>query len=472
MKYVLNRRFLLRGWYQAPTGLYDTRRREARFFSKEEYPLLMRCDGAHELDEPALGEDDRRLLAWLKDKGVVREAGFLDYLAEKQRYRTFPARYRRTAHWSITGGCNFACRHCFMSAPHVKHGAPTLAQLVCIADQLAECGVFDVGITGGEPLIRKDLWELVDALAERGIGISTIYTNGWLVNGALLDGLEGRGMRPSFQLSFDGVGWHDYLRGVPGAEERTIAAIELLRARGYHVAVAMSMHRKSRPVLRETVRFLASLGVESVKCGSVMELGEWARPEVRGLRMTRDEELEMCEEYIPQYFEDDAPVPIMLADTLVYTPGEPECHLAAVRRVTDDEASSVPSCGVLTQGFYIGAEGMVAPCMGMGDCDFADRFPNLFETPLREILRDSEFLALCSATVQDVRDHNPQCRTCPYVDRCAGGCRNSVLMQGDDYYGVDEDLCRFFKNGWEERLTRAIEEPFRRYLQRNPPKEG
>ena len=57
------------------------------------------------------------------------------------------------------------------------------------------------------------------------------------------------------------------------------------------------------------------------------------------------------------------------------------------------------------------------------------------------------------------------------VDRYTGGCRNSVLMQGDDYYGIDEDLCYFYENGWEERLTKATEEPFAAYLKRNPPKQ-
>ena len=472
MKYVLNRQFLLRGWYKAPTGLYDTQRKEARFFTKDEYLLLMRCDGAHEMDTAAPGEDDRRFLEWLKEEKIIREAGFRDYLTQKQRYRTFPARYRKHVQWSVTGACNLKCRHCFMSAPHAKHGSPTQEQLLSVADQLAECGVFSVGITGGEPLVRGDLFEIIDALAEREIGISTIYTNGWLVDETLLDRLEERNMRPSFQLSFDGIGRHDFLRGIPGAEEKTVAAIRLLKERGYHVAAAVSMHRKNRSVLRETVRFLASLGVESVKCGVMMDLGEWSSPEVRDLHLSREEELEMFEEYIPQYFEDDAPVSIMLADTLTYTPGDPAFHLCEVRHVAKEEETTAPSCGVVNQNFYIGAEGMVAPCMGMCDCGFASNFPNLFETPLREILRDSEFTTLTAATVKDIRDHNPKCRECAYVDRCTGGCRNSVLMQGDDYYGIDEKLCEFYENGWEERLTKAAEEPFAAYLKRNLPKKA
>ena len=37
--------------------------------------------------------------------------------------------------------------------------------------------------------------------------------------------------------------------------------------------------------------------------------------------------------------------------------------------------------------------------------------------------------------------------------------------------GIDENLCYFFENGWEERITRAAEEPFKAYLKRNPPKK-
>lgn len=45
-------------------------------------------------------------------------------------------------------------------------------------------------------------------------------------------------------------------------------------------------------------------------------------------------------------------------------------------------------------------------------------------------------------------------------------------MQGDDYYGIDKNLCYFYENGWEERLTRAAEGPFHEYLKRNPPMKG
>ena len=65
-----------------------------------------------------------------------------------------------------------------MSAPHAKHGSPSRAQILRVADQLAECGVFSVSITGGEPLVRGDLPEIIDLLNERETGLSRKRTKG------------------------------------------------------------------------------------------------------------------------------------------------------------------------------------------------------------------------------------------------------------------------------------------------------
>ena len=471
MKYVLNEQLRLRGWKDRPFNLFDPKSKKIRSVGKPQFLLLLKCDGAHDIEEEALGEDDRAFFDAIKKDGVIREAGFVDYLLPEQEYKLYPAKHRESVHWSITGACNLKCRHCFMSAPHAKHGAPSHEEIIAIADQLAECGVFTAGLTGGEPLIREDLLEIIDALHEREIGISTIYTNGWLVDEAFLDALDARKVHPGFQLSFDGVGCHDFLRGVEGAEEKTIHALELLKERDYTVSVSMCMHRKNRHALRESVRLLGELGVRSVKCGSMMEIGEWASPEVRGLQLTPEEELEMYEEYIPQYFADDAPVSIMLGGMFMYKKGEANWDIYYRQECPVEQEGTTPNCGVLTKNFYIGADGMVCPCMGMADCDYSKNFPNLKKTPLREILGAGAFTKLCETTVGEIRDHNPACRECEHRDKCAGGCRNMVLLAGDDYFGIDPVICWFFKNKCDERITRAAEGAFETYKQRQGIKE-
>ena len=125
------------------------------------------------------------------------------------------------------------------------------------------------------------------------------------------------------------------------------------------------------------------------------------------------------------------------------------------------------SCSVLKDAFYVGADGLVAPCQGICDTGFAKHFSNLNEQRLCDILKESEYVRLSYTTVGDVRRGNDECRKCEYIDRCTGSCRNSALMAEDNYYGVDPDACYFFRNGWEERIKAAAQPAYEAYLKRN-----
>ena len=467
-RYILNRQFRLRGWHGLPYGIYDMKKNAALFVDQSCYEVIMKCDAEQEIDPDSLSERQREFLEEMKKGNIISKAGPYDFLGIEQAYAAYPTRYREEVHWSITGACNMKCRHCFMSAPEAKHGEPSLEELRKIADQLAACGYFNVSLTGGEPLIRKDLPEFLDLLKERGINISTIFSNGWLIRDSLLDMLEEKGFHPSFQLSFDGIGWHDFLRGVPGAEAHTVRALELLEKRGVPVTVSMCLHRKNVHVIRDSVNFLAKLGVQSVKFSQMMELGAWADPDLALLKLTEEERHSVYEAYIPEYFEDDAPTALILGGAFVYFPGAPDYAMNFVRHCSKEKEDKTLTCAVLGKMFYIGADGMVAPCQGMADCEFAKNFPSLKDTPLKEILTDSEYVKLSYTTVKDVREGNEDCRVCPYTDRCTGGCRNSVLISGNNYYGPDPEACFFFRNGWDKRIEEAARPALEAYLNRHP----
>lgn len=466
-KYILDKRYRLRGWYKLPTGLYDTVQRQAVFFEPQSYDLLLKCNADHDFDADVLSDEETAFLKKLLNEKIIRPAEKWDVLLSEQTYKAYPARYRKAVHWSITGACNLKCRHCFMSAPHTKHGSPSTEQIMDVIDQFEECGIFNVDITGGEPLIREDFEQIVQELNKRDIRINTIYTNGWLVNDKLLDMLEQNGMHPSFQLSFDGIGQHDFLRGVPGAEEKTIKALQILKAWSYKVSCTMCLHKGNINTLRDTVKLLAESGVRSLKCGSMMETGEWQSPEMKDLHLTQEEELEIIEKYIPCYFDDDAPLNIMLKGAFVYEKGNPDgWGIYYKRECSHEEEDNMLSCPVLKESFYLGPDGCISPCQGMCDTDFADAFPNLKERRLSDILRESEYVRLSYATVGDVRRGNEECKSCDYIDRCTGSCRNSALLQGNGYYGVDREACGFFRNGWEERIKTVAQPSYEKYIKR------
>ena len=129
-----------------------------------------------------------------------------------------------------------------------------------LIDQMAECGVLRVDITGGEPLVRKDIWQLIDRILSHHMVIRNFHTNGWLLDDEVLDGFEQRGLHPLIAISFDGVGWHDWMRGRKGAEEDALRAMRLCHSRGYQVSVGMCIHRGNVSSLPATVEALRAAG--------------------------------------------------------------------------------------------------------------------------------------------------------------------------------------------------------------------
>ncbi len=459
-RYILEPRYRLRGWEGLPFALYDNERKHPEFLEREPFALLVRCDGMEDIDEEALSERERAYLQKMETEKIIRKVDHPCVLAPGQAYRRFPCCHKIDAHWSITGRCNYRCKHCLVSAPHAKFGHPTTEQLLDIVDQLAECGVGYVSLTGGEPLIREDFWQVVDAILARNIGISTIFSNGYLVNEELLDGLEARGLsHVGFQMSFDGLGWHDWLRGFEGAEAAVDRAFRLLQERGYHADAAMCLHRRNAHTLRDTINYLAGLGVHSLKINRIQELGEWEGAD-EDIALAEDESLQIYLDYLPRYFEDGRPLSLTLDGAFSYDKDERRAYYGYERHCeVDPETERRLSCGILRTSVYIGPDGRVCPCMSMTVQEGDPAFPSLFEQPLRETLASNgtPFMQRCLATVGQVRDANPECRECEWVSRCHGGCRAEAYNEGGSYFAVDPGQCHFFKAGWYQRFVDTTE---------------
>ncbi|MDR1271955.1 MAG: radical SAM protein, partial [Clostridiales Family XIII bacterium] len=222
MQYRLNERLALRGWDDHPFALQDLKAGSVSFLDEAAFRALSFCNGVMDVDSPLIPDMYRAAIGAFAARKAVEPCEAKRPLSPEQRLRVFPTRFVANVYWSITGRCNMRCRHCFMSAPQAKYGEMSHDKCMDIIRQMGGLGVPSVWLSGGEPLVREDFLELVDALTEQGINIARIYTNGLLVDEALLDELDGRGVHPDFFLSFDGVGWHDWLRGVEGAEQMAI----------------------------------------------------------------------------------------------------------------------------------------------------------------------------------------------------------------------------------------------------------
>jgi radical SAM protein with 4Fe4S-binding SPASM domain len=454
----LDRRFLLRGWQGMPYALLDDITGQVCIVPEAVFRTMQLCNGQYREYDPVFFGPRRKILEELEKKKLIVFSDEPFKLRPEQAYRSYPNHFIRKVHWSVTGRCNYRCRHCYMSAPHAVLPQPGTQEMFRIADEIADCGIPVVTLTGGEPLIREDFLSIVERLVSRGVRISTIMTNGALVTEELLDELEKRGVLCGFDISFDGVdGWHDWMRGVPGAGENAIRALRLCHEHGFETGVQIVLHKGNLSVLRESVRMLSELGVSGAVVGGVRDVGEG---HALGPYILSDEELfEAYAEYLPQFVEDGMPLSrVRFSGMFAYENGK--FVLPLVRGDVEDTCSRALLCPSMRNTMYLSPDGYVLPCIPMSYNEVSKQcFPNVSELTLSEALGDSAYMRFISSTAKDYFEHNPECRACAYAKQCSGGCRGRATeaSHGENLMGKDPFTCWYFLDGYYDRAREIIE---------------
>ena len=439
-----------------PFGLTYPNLVDTDFFDREQYAVILNCDGNTDIDLNTVSAKQKEILDKLLKMGIVRECEQGEELQPIQKYVLYPAAYRSRVQWSITGRCNLLCKHCFLSAPDYKGDDTSIEDCIRVLDELCECGIHAVSITGGEPLVQKELGRLLEEIKKHDLFLEAIYTNCLLVNDRLLDKLENLGMKPAFNVSFDGVECHDWLRGMEGMEQRTIEAIKLLKKRGYNVGAAMSLHKNNISSLRETARLLGELGCDHLKVNGMTYQGNWLEQKDYYISLT--ELFDRLLEYIPQYFDDGMPLPMQFGILLEADKNRKTLYIPAAKGTDNESSAKLPACGVIKKSLYIGANGKVLPCMSFSGHPLGENFDSIFDKPLKEILNDSYYSACANVTCGQCVEHNDRCADCLYKWACTTGCRACACDNGKtDYYGIDEGACTFFKGGYFEKVADIIE---------------
>lgn len=424
--------------------------------NEAQFGVLSMCDGNTDFDAAYMLPMHREIaLELLKNSAIVACAKGAKLNAE-QTYKLHKCRYMNKIHWSVTGKCNYRCKHCFLSAPNAKYGELTFAQCAEIIDQMSACGIMNVSLTGGECLVRDDFMQIVDLLSEKQIRISQIYSNGFLVNEKLLDALLSRNLRPEFSMSYDGLGWHDWMRGIHGAEAAVEAAFKLCRDKGFSTSAEMCIHRQNKHLLRESVNALADWGCGSVKMNPVSDSELWEKYE-DDYSLSNAEVYECYLNYIPAYIEDGAPLTLQLGGFFYASKGGKTYTIPAAKLNGTKDMEQICVCSHARNTMYIAADGKMLPCIPLSGMDIQEDFPNVLEIGLKAGLTDSNYMAVIDLRLSDYLAHNKNCSKCEYKYICGGGCRASALAGSGEYLGPDPATCEIFKGGYPDKIKMAVD---------------
>ncbi len=158
--------------------------------------------------------------------------------------------------WELTLRCNLRCLHCGATAGSARPDELTTAEALRVADELAALPADEVTLMGGELFLRPDWLAVAERLRRGGVGL-VIFTNGTLLNAERIAQLRALAPR-TVGTSLDGgsPAVHDAIRGVPGAFERTLAAIADLQTAGQRVSVITTLTRRNVYELPAIARLL------------------------------------------------------------------------------------------------------------------------------------------------------------------------------------------------------------------------
>lgn len=457
MFYRLKKNYVLRGWEEMAWMLVKRPENQVRILTQEMFQALLLCDGETELPEELLDDALFRALRQCEAEEIIEASASARSLDPDQYYKYYHNRYIRRVFWSVTGRCNFRCRHCYMDAPDAMLGELATEEALDLIDQMAECGVLQVDLTGGEPLVRSDLWMLIDRILSHKMIIKLFYTNGWLLNESVLNEFEKRGLKPEIAVSFDGVGWHDWMRGIPGAEEAALRALKLCHERGFPTSVGICIHRGNKDTLPQTVEVLRKVGVADIKTANVDETELW-RCNSEGNGLTWQEYVEAMLPYIDWYYEAGRPVECLELGGVARMQRDEPCEVCVRQYDGAEECLDYYLCGAVRWSCYITPEGRLLPCMPMTSCPEQSCFPKVQEIGLREGLSGSFYMQFVNARIKDLMATNAECSSCAFRFRCGGGCRASALTEGEhNLMGCDRTMCTLWKEGYVERIRRAVD---------------
>ncbi len=166
--------------------------------------------------------------------------------------------------------CNLKCRHCwiapqFSSEKSVKNDEIPVGQIISALEECRELGMTSVKITGGEPFLRPDIFELLEYIKSKNL-VLTVETNATFIKEKEALALK-QANAGQVAVSLDGPdeNMHQLLRGIKGSFKETLEGIKFLKEQNLNVQVIISLWRKNKDCIKSTIDLSRKLAVNSVK---------------------------------------------------------------------------------------------------------------------------------------------------------------------------------------------------------------
>ena len=338
----------------------------------------------------------------------------------------------RLVAWEITRNCNLSCVHCRASATNGPYeGELDTAACLRLLDQIAEVGPAIVILTGGEPLLRPDIFEVAGYGTSKGLKM-VMAPNGTLITRENAEKMAASGIK-RISISLDGATRekHDLFRGVEGAFDGALSGIANAKAAGIEFQV-------NTTITQTNLDEIPRIQELAIRLGAVAHHIFLLVPTGRG-KYIADKAInaEEYEETLNWFYDQRENTPLQLKATCA-----PHYYRILRQRARKDGKTvtfQTHGLDAVTRGClggtgfcFISHTGIVQPC-GFLQLNCGD----ITQTSFSTIWNTSEvFLSL-----RNYDNLKGKCGKCEYRKVC-GGCRARAFEAAGDYL-AEEPLCLY-----------------------------
>jgi radical SAM protein with 4Fe4S-binding SPASM domain len=341
--------------------------------------------------------------------------------------------------WDFTHKCNLSCKHCYSDSGVTREAELSTQEAIAVVDQLADAGVTALAFSGGEPLTRKDFFEVANHAVNRGLYVS-VATNGTLLTREMARKLKQIKIH-YVEISIDGATalTHDMFRGVPGAFDKAVNGIRNCVAEDLCACIATTATKSNLEEMPAIVDLAEEIGAERFTYFNFIPTGRGKEHYNQDLS---PEEREKLMRYLLNRMSKGCKTTILttapqLARVALQCQGPrgtgevtmsmAHMQTAKVSKKAMPLADFIGGCGAGRLYCSLSPQGDVHPCVF-----FPVNVGNLKTEKFQDIWLNNELFK----SLRDRNNLKGACAKCSYKFIC-GGCRARASAYHDDFLASD-----------------------------------
>jgi putative heme d1 biosynthesis radical SAM protein NirJ2 len=322
--------------------------------------------------------------------------------------------------WNTTRQCNQYCKHCYRAAEATRDpNELSTAEGKGLLEEIAKAGFKIMVLSGGEPLMREDIYELARHGTDQGLRV-VLGTNGTLITPEVVSKLKAAGVaRVGISLDDIDPAVHDEFRQMEGAWERSVEGMRYCREGGLPFQIHTTVTERNENIITDMTDLAVELGAAGHHIFFLVPAGRGVDMETESLKAKQYELL------LGRILEKQRDVEIELKPTCA-----PQFMRIAKRKGIPMRYTK--GCLAGTSYCVITPTGEVQPCPYL-----QLKVGNVKEQPFSEIWAQSPIF-------HELRTQDPtgRCGACDCKDIC-GGCRARAYYYSDGDYMAEEPWCLY-----------------------------